>query len=568
MLKKEVFSLVLIILFSATVYAEISGTVKLGETKHYITHDADITVSFLEKDSLTGRHSFIINNEKFDLFPFQKKEINGFDFSLIGVIGDSFDALQASFLIGGNAPFECAVHCEENFFVDFVKMFDSDFTFCKKDCDTGCGLYKEKKCMDNEFWIVDNCGNKTELVEKCDSECISGGCTDCGDGVCNFPENYFNCADCSTLPDFCISDGDCEEDNKCIYGECSTHDYIIGDGLCSLPYEDCSSLDCSCDSKGISFRGMDDYPIILIHGFASSAVRMKKLQRALSYDYGYKNGGEISIFDVGRPLTEKKTVYVATYYGDSMQSAKDKKGLHEILQKAYLKIINRVRGETTFVDIIPGLINRVKSCSDSDKVNIIAHSMGGLVMKNYLLKEDNIRNVNKIIFLGTPNHGGIYGEQTYKLFKGLEAPLGDRKMLLKSCSSGKIHSVVLSLIDGRDVSEECSQIQQAGSGSNPIWEIDETVGLVEYYTIAGNIDGKGDGVVPVESAALEGAVFNKVVSCNHFDLKYPSKCEGAYHSIIEALGYDPQISIEKKSILHTLSEFVLSIRDFFSEDVG
>ena len=130
-------------------------------------------------------------------------------------------------------------------------------------------------------------------------------------------------------------------------------------------------------------------------------------------------------------------------------------------------------------------------------------------MKNYLLKEDNIRNVNKIIFLGTPNHGGIYGEQTYKLFKGLEAPLGDRKMLLKSCSSGKIHSVVLSLIDGRDVSEECSQIQQAGSGSNPIWEIDETVGLVEYYTIAGNIDGKGDGVVPVESAALEGAVFKR-----------------------------------------------------------
>lgn len=564
MIKKEVF-LLIVVLFSTLTYAEISGEIKLGETKHYVTANESIIIYFEKIDLLKERAGFMINDRRFQLLPLQKKEINNLEFNYISSNGNSLEDFSASFVIDGNAAFECPLECEENKFINFVRIFDSNFSLCKRNCSAGCGLYKEKRCIDNELWLVDNCNNQVELLEKCSRGCISSSCTYCGDRKCSLPENYFNCRDCKDKPDFCINNIDCEQNNKCVNGKCSGRNYVIGDEICSLPEEKCSSRDCSCDNRDIKSKGKDNYPLILFHGFASSPLKLRKLQRRLSHDLKYENGGEISLFDRGCPSINKSIIYRATYYSKK-PGTQEEETMRQLIQKAYLKVIQPQEDKRdTFIETFSMVIDKVKSCSDSNKVNIIAHSMGGLVTRTYLLEGDNIKNVNKIILLGSPNHGGIYGAQTYRLVKGLEAPLGDRRELLRDCIGIGLPSLVLSFIDGRDVLiHGCRQMQEAGSISNPILDIDETPGLAEYYTITGKIDDIGDGVVPIESVALQGAVFNKVVECNHFDLKHPGKCKDAYFNIVEALGYDPA-NIETATPGEQLKELFLSIGDFFAE---
>jgi pimeloyl-ACP methyl ester carboxylesterase len=349
------------------------------------------------------------------------------------------------------------------------------------------------------------------LIEKCPDDCISAECTDCGDFVCENPENFFNCEDCPQPPIFCFSDKDCE--GYCINGLCSNDNYFVGDAVCSFPLEDCSSSDCSCSLEAGS-KGKDDYPILLIHGFTSNAEKMKKLQRAIAYSLDYTNGGEIIVSEFECPSTKNEVVYVGTYYEAKEDTSSLPDFVRQSMQKTHVK-----DKKSTFVESFSRLVDKVKTCTDSDKVNIIAHSWGALIARKYIAEGSNMKNINRLILLGSPNKGGIYGTQTYKLFEGLETTLGDRKKLLQQCSSIGVPSIALSLMDGRDITGECQELQKSTSMSNTIFDFDETPGIIEYYAIAGNTDGKGDGVVTVESASLKGAVFNKVLPCDQYYLQ-------------------------------------------------
>lgn len=50
-------------------------------------------------------------------------------------------------------------------------------------------------------------------------------------------------------------------------------------------------------------------------------------------------------------------------------------------------------------------IEEIKGICNCDKVNIVAHSMGGLVARAYIEGNDYQNDVNKLIFLGTPHKG-------------------------------------------------------------------------------------------------------------------------------------------------------------------
>jgi pimeloyl-ACP methyl ester carboxylesterase len=50
-------------------------------------------------------------------------------------------------------------------------------------------------------------------------------------------------------------------------------------------------------------------------------------------------------------------------------------------------------------------INQAKEKSNSEKVILIAHSMGGLVARHYLINQSNTKNIEKIFILGTPHIG-------------------------------------------------------------------------------------------------------------------------------------------------------------------
>lgn len=71
-------------------------------------------------------------------------------------------------------------------------------------------------------------------------------------------------------------------------------------------------------------------------------------------------------------------------------------------------------GSTANIDIklnakkLQKLIQNIKSNTGAKKVNLIAHSMGGLISRWYIEQLGGKGNVNKLIMLGTPNRGSDY----------------------------------------------------------------------------------------------------------------------------------------------------------------
>lgn len=515
---KILLILAMLALCLPAVFSDISGFIMLGEEKSYIIPEKNFTISLLDFNPLTERLSFRIDGMLLDVLPSQKRNVTFANFEVIGYSGQSKSDFSVSFTFSNIGHFECVKKCKENMFIDFMRYFDPEFNICTEDCNAGCKLYMEDRCVAGEEWIMSNCGEKLSL--------LSDNCTS--------PRKKH------TLQ--CISDSDCKS-LSCHFGMCINSTFSIGDALCELPSEPCSSPDCTCSSVPVPKK--TEGPIILFHGFTSSPDKMKNLQRRLSIDLHYADGGELTL-EKGCKKTDRNTVYTASYYiGDE-----NKRPLEILVGASYYQTYSNLKStdaSLTFRDTFSRIIEKARQCSNSDKVTIIAHSMGGIIARSYILEGNNAGKVHKLVLLASPNKGGVYGNQKYELVKGLEAELGDRKDLLSKCASAGLPSVVLSLMDGRDVTGECQQMQQANTISNPILEHDETPGIVEYYTIAGNVDGKGDGVVTMESAALDGAD-NRIVECDHFSLRDPLKCRASYLEVIKSLGYSED-DLKKPNII-------------------
>ena len=132
---------------------------------------------------------------------------------------------------------------------------------------------------------------------------------------------------------------------------------------------------------------------------------------------------------------------------------------------------------STYAKRLENLVDLVQYRTGRDKVNIVAHSMGGLVAREYVKNYGGSSSVNKLIMIGTPNHG-IYGD--------IDA----------FCS-----------VTGANF--ECAQMEGESDFISSLNSGDETYGDVKHYTIAGSgcvLSGiDGDGIVRVESVKLEGA---------------------------------------------------------------
>jgi pimeloyl-ACP methyl ester carboxylesterase len=77
--------------------------------------------------------------------------------------------------------------------------------------------------------------------------------------------------------------------------------------------------------------------------------------------------------------------------------------------------------EDVAVDDLKAAIGEAKSRSLKDKVNIIAHSMGGLVVRAYI-KRYGGADIDKLAMVGTPNHGAV---TPYYMFEGGDPALAD-----------------------------------------------------------------------------------------------------------------------------------------------
>ena len=158
------------------------------------------------------------------------------------------------------------------------------------------------------------------------------------------------------------------------------------------------------------------------------------------------------------------------------------------------------------------VIDNVLYATGKDKVIIIAHSMGGLVSRYYVKNLGGASKVDKLIMVGTPNHG-IYGW------------VGD-------------------LCDSFHPGQECLDMQYDSEFIANLNSGDGTPGDVEYLTIAGSCEFNGedyhDEVVRVNSVKLNGAN-NRVVEGDcveglgtfHSELIKPSNVLEVYNYVVD-----------------------------------
>lgn len=77
-------------------------------------------------------------------------------------------------------------------------------------------------------------------------------------------------------------------------------------------------------------------------------------------------------------------------------------------------------------DLLKELVDRIRSIHPNSKVNIVAHSMGGMLARRYIMDNHSSHNVDKLITIGTPFLGApkvLLTLETGEFFEGISALL-------------------------------------------------------------------------------------------------------------------------------------------------
>ncbi len=272
-----------------------------------------------------------------------------------------------------------------------------------------------------------------------------------------------------------------------------------------------------CDNECANDEG--SYPVILLHGHSTFGDSPEKSFSAFSniqfnlYSENFLIGGIVRPSDQksqmvagewGKtkfPTTVKSTYYYAVY--DSQGNLIDEPSQDQSI--------------SIYAQRLRDIVELVKYRTGRNKVNIVAHSMGGLVAREYIRHYGGDAYVNKLIMVGTPNHG-TYGQVS------------------TNCPFLAPQSKT-----------ECAEMDASSNFIANLNSGDETFGNVKYYTIAGSgcvlggIDG--DGISRVESVKLNGAT-NVIVNgqCEdpvsrgfHSNLLNPDKYLATYNYIKQFL---------------------------------
>jgi len=154
------------------------------------------------------------------------------------------------------------------------------------------------------------------------------------------------------------------------------------------------------------------YPIVFIHGHAvnkkespeSSIKAFAQIQKKMSDEGLIVNAGDIDYASIGEgywsqmnvPVGVRATYYYSSYYDTGSLS----------------KVIRKEEGIESYSLRLKELIDMVLASTGAGKVIIVAHSMGGLVSRNYLLLFGD-EKVDRLILIATPNQGVIGGTEQF-----------------------------------------------------------------------------------------------------------------------------------------------------------
>ena len=246
------------------------------------------------------------------------------------------------------------------------------------------------------------------------------------------------------------------EPKCCIFGECKT---------C------CTFETCADDAR--------TYPAVFLHGHSfnkkaspeSSIAAFTGMHKKLQEE-GIINAGEITLASSkdetafgeygksGLPVSFRATYYYIGYFD---------LGRYQISTQKSEKIEN-------YALRLRELIELVKYRTGAKKVSIIAHSMGGLVAREYIaLFGDS--EINKLILIAAPNKGIRGKVQSYCSFLGAE----------KECEDMAADSIFLKRLNDKNTDKKIENL----------------------FTISGTgckmDSGEGDGIVYLDDSKLKGA---------------------------------------------------------------
>jgi len=113
------------------------------------------------------------------------------------------------------------------------------------------------------------------------------------------------------------------------------------------------------------------------------------------------------------------------------------------------------------------LISEIRSKNDNQQIDIIAHSFGGLIAKQYLSNDANAANIRQLIFVGTPHLGAPKALKALRYGDNLDVKIIDGCKLKRV-----VHNLpgMFNLLPGK------RYFTASGSG---------------YFEDAGDIDGDG-----------------------------------------------------------------------------
>lgn len=254
-------------------------------------------------------------------------------------------------------------------------------------------------------------------------------------------------------------------------------------------------------------------PILFIHGHIFneadspeySLSSFIKIQDKLQEE-GVINAGEMDLtnsigaYDWGRnnnPLSVRASYYYISFYN---------LGDYNLVAQKTEKIEN-------YAIRLKEIIEEYKFRTGSDKVNIIAHSMGGLVAREYIALFGSY-SVDKVILINTPNHG-------------VTESIGSSCRILGSsneCDDMSKGSIFLSRLNSK--------------------KLPDSVGFHVIRSVGCDMDGvDGDGIVTGNSVYLEGAVnyeikgscTNKLNNDLHSNVLNPNMYPEVYDLIVGVL---------------------------------
>jgi len=283
-------------------------------------------------------------------------------------------------------------------------------------------------------------------------------------------------------------------------------------------------------------------PVILVHGLGSAPVSFLEMQERLEADGLYVNGGEST---KGIPVCRyAQQEGVPMSYALSFYTQQTGRAFNRLGKSLSRNIDSGDPREALngYARLLARRIDQAKKCGKSDQFDMVAYSMGGVIVGK-MLREQNITGLRHLILLGVPQREGLYGSKSLDIGFGASVELGDIQASLDECKRSSGKNIIYSTILSRDLSLDC-QVLEYGllvkAGAATFGEQDYTT-----VTIGGDIDGRGDGLIELQAVQVEGQVNHKV-TCEHNELRSPGKCEEAYFAIKQLIA--PGEELQKDTI--------------------